>query len=75
MGCRSAGEFEVLKVETQIHAVEIDLTPTSEDSGFTIRIDADWQIVLRNKANGEARIGSVARVLMLMIESKDCETP
>jgi hypothetical protein len=62
-----------LEVSTEIEAVEIDLTPGSKDAGFSIRIDKDWNIVIRNKANKKIRKMHIGSVMQMMVESRESE--
>jgi hypothetical protein len=62
-----------MEVRTEVEAVEIDLTPDSKDAGFSIRIDKDWNIVIRNKANKKIRKMHIGSVMQMMVESRESE--
>jgi hypothetical protein len=62
-----------MEVRTEVEAVEIDMTPGSKDSGFSIRIDKDWNIVIRNKANKKIRRMNIGSLMKMMVESNESE--
>jgi hypothetical protein len=62
-----------MEVRTDVEATEVDLTPGSKDSGFSIRIDKNWNIVIRNKANKKIRKMHIGAVMQMMIESNESE--
>jgi len=62
-----------MEVRTEIEAVEIDLTPSSKDSGFSVRIDKDFYILIRNKANKKIRKMHIGSVMQMMVESNESE--